>query len=332
MSVPSSQARGGQRFKRCSTRHRGITFRVLSDGTRAYFVTWKGTYLKAAGEKEALALQGDLRARTARGQRVVVASKTTFAEIAEEWFASRTRVGAWTRRGYRDALDNVLLPGFGSWKIGAVSEDAIAKLVRDLERDGLHSRAVEASDSNGIKLLGDIRAAFAQFGDPTASVDLCAHLNTLDERPWGGWRDGAGLNPRTLASQLRRFDVRPKTVRLADGTTPKGYHLEWFDDAFARYIPALSATSATTAQPSRKQGVSIRHNDPLCGGSEEAANPHGYADVADVADRSPEEGVDWFPDDFLTSSTNGAEEIEAERLARAKHKIEARRNGTSRWD
>ena len=57
----------------------------------------------------------------------------------EQWLEGKTRVGAWTRRSYRDALDNVLLPRFGDWQVAAVDEDAIAKLVRDLEREGLHA-------------------------------------------------------------------------------------------------------------------------------------------------------------------------------------------------
>jgi integrase len=40
-------------------------------------------------------------------------------------------------------LDLVVLPRFGRWKVSAVNADAIAKLIRDLEREGLH--AVDSS-------------------------------------------------------------------------------------------------------------------------------------------------------------------------------------------
>jgi hypothetical protein len=151
------------------------------------------------------------------------------------------------------------------------------------------ANAAQASESRGIELLGDIRDAFARFGSRIPSVDLAAHLNSLDERSWGGWNDGKGLNPRTIAGLLRSYEIRPTTFRLAD-STPKGYREVDFEDAFARHLPEKSATSATTAQPCQKQGDSVRHTDSSCCGSEEAANPHGYADVADVADSTPDRG------------------------------------------
>ena len=49
------------------------------------------------------------------------------------------RLAAWTRLGYEDALRLVLLPRFGDWQVAAIDADAIARLVRDLERDGLHA-------------------------------------------------------------------------------------------------------------------------------------------------------------------------------------------------
>jgi len=96
-------------------------------------------YVKAGTTKaEAIAAQAEYRARRARGERPVVQTKVSFAELAEQWFESK-RVGAWTKRSYRDALDNVLLPRFGDWQVAAVDADAIATLIRDLEREGLHA-------------------------------------------------------------------------------------------------------------------------------------------------------------------------------------------------
>jgi integrase len=79
------------------------------------------------------------RPRRARGERFVPPTKVSFAELSEAWLASKTRVGAWTRRGFRDALDNLLLPRFGDWQIAAIDADSIAKLIRELEREGLHA-------------------------------------------------------------------------------------------------------------------------------------------------------------------------------------------------
>jgi Protein of unknown function (DUF3631) len=89
-------------------------------------------------------------------------------------------------------------------------------------------------------MLGDLRDAFDELGDRLATMPLLERLNALDERPWGGWRDGAGLRERDLARLVKPYDVRPTTVVVADGTRAKGYKREDADDAFARYLAAQS--------------------------------------------------------------------------------------------
>ena len=79
--------------------------------------------------------------------------------------------------------------------------------------------------------------------DRLSSADLGASLNELEESPWGDIR-GKELNARSLAQRLRRYSIRPRTIRLGDGSTPKGYLLEQFQDALSRY-----------------GGVSERHTD-----------------------------------------------------------------------
>ncbi len=97
-----------------------------------------------------------------------------------------------------------------------------------------------------VQLLMDIDTA---FGDSTAifTADLLTYLNNLDESPWGDRRRGEGLDARGLATLLRPFKIRPRTVRVGNETA-KGYHLDQFADAFGRYlpIPALSVTSVTS--------------------------------------------------------------------------------------
>jgi hypothetical protein len=44
---------------------------------------------------------------------------------------------------------------------------------------------------------------------------------------------------------LKPYGIKPHTIRLPDGSTPKGYLLEDFADTWNRYIPT-AATSATT--------------------------------------------------------------------------------------
>jgi hypothetical protein len=69
-----------------------------------------------------------------------------------------------------------------------------------------------------------------------ASADLLAVLNADDELPFGGWSESRGLDARGLARLLRPYDIRPGTIRLPNGSTPKGYKRDSFLDAWARYL------------------------------------------------------------------------------------------------
>jgi hypothetical protein len=145
-------------------------------------------------------------------------------------------------------------------------------------------------DSAGVRLLSDIRAVF-DGRDRVPSSEPLAGLNALEESPWGEWY-GKPLTSRGLAKLLDRYAIKPRNVRLADGTTPKGYRRDQFDDAWDRYLPQTPP-----------EGGSIRHSatnrlwsgiepnpyppqDPLVADSKSGANPHGKRDVADVADRT----------------------------------------------
>ena len=203
MSDPASQdlaARARKRDERRKTKHRGISYRE-NGGGRTYYVFWRSKYISAGKTlQEALALQSDLRSRKASGTEVVVPAKITCGELLEQWFAQKTRVGAWTRRGYRDALDNVLLPRFGDWQIAAVSEDEIAKLVRDLEREGLHAidpkrpkRGLSASSiTNYLKPLSGTLALAVRRGtggEPVSQPDLGRAPAETDSERAHEWSD-----------------------------------------------------------------------------------------------------------------------------------------------
>jgi hypothetical protein len=161
------------------------------------------------------------------------------------------------------------------------------------------ARKDAAAESWGTLLLADLRAAFDDLGDSAATSALLDRFNGLDERSWGSWNDGNGMRPRDLARLLRPFEIRPKTVRISEDKTAKGYKQEDCEDAFARYLAPQSVTSVTTAQPSQKQRASIRNNDCSCDGLETPANPHGCGDVTDVTDNGRREPPKWGEDGYL---------------------------------
>lgn len=96
------------------------------------------------------------------------------------------------------------------------------------------------------QLLADIRDIFLQSQlDRIASNQLCTKLGLLEGRPWANIENGSIMGPTRLASILRPFGIGPHSVRIGP-STPKGYELEDFEDAFARYVPQRR-NAATTA-------------------------------------------------------------------------------------
>ena len=142
-------------------------------------------------------------------------------------------------------------------------------------------------------LLADIKVVFAARGaDRLPSAELCKALHDMEERPWSEWRGGKynppkPISTRQVAAILRGFAIAPGTIRQTDSITAKGYYLDRFNDAFARYLPSQSVT---TPQPKASADYSpfpIRHK----GGDVTDEKPgktaeHGHCD--DVTDENPE--------------------------------------------
>ena len=109
--------------------------------------------------------------------------------------------------------------------------------------------AVEVTASAGIQLLTAIRKLFDDDGDRDhISTDaLLKEINADEELPFGGYGRSDALSPRALAEMLRPFEVRPKTIRIAD-RTPAGLLHSDFEDADT-LPPSVSqrATAATSA-------------------------------------------------------------------------------------
>ena len=89
--------------------------------------------------------------------------------------------------------------------------------------------------SIGTQLLADIEGIFSDRDvDRLASKDLCRTLAGMEGRPWPEWRDARPITTTQLARLLAPYEIRPKTIRLTNEFTSKGYLLADFGDAFAR--------------------------------------------------------------------------------------------------
>ena len=70
--------------------------------------------------------------------------KTTFAEIAAQyWEAKAPRLRTSTKKEYRSTLDRLLLPKFKDRKIGSITVDDVAELLRDLSAKGLKRSTIQ---------------------------------------------------------------------------------------------------------------------------------------------------------------------------------------------
>jgi hypothetical protein len=108
--------------------------------------------------------------------------------------------------------------------------------------------AAEADDDDslGVKLLSDSREVFdAADVDRISTRELLEGLTSQEsDAPWAGWwendlRNGNTRGPAArLARLLKPFGIRARVIRLPDGTTPRGYMREDFEQAWKRYCPS----------------------------------------------------------------------------------------------
>lgn len=107
----------------------------------------------------------------------------------------------------------------------------------------LCTEARQSDDSNGIRLLADIRRVFeSQSKDKIKSVELTEALADIETSPWGEWNRGKPITPTKLAKLVKPFGVEPHSVRTGD-TVFKGYERADFEDSFGRYLRSNSTPS-----------------------------------------------------------------------------------------
>jgi hypothetical protein len=97
-----------------------------------------------------------------------------------------------------------------------------------------------------------------------------------------------------LASLLKGYGIRSGSIRLDSGSTPKGYYMRSFLEAFERYLAPISSPSTasgrhaatTPGKPEQSEDfLSATHGS--CGGWENAGNPSKSASCGGVAAQQP---------------------------------------------
>jgi hypothetical protein len=117
---------------------------------------------------------------------------------------------------------------------------AACRVMTDREKGNDQDRGLK------IRILVDIRAAFARHGGPPA-LPTDTLLYTLNADPEAPWREHGpdGLTARRLQMLLTDYEVRSTNRRFPDGTQRRGYASTDFTDAWNRYCPAPEQGAAT---------------------------------------------------------------------------------------
>lgn len=103
-----------------------------------------------AAEDRAAVLKVDLSRAEAFDARP--GKRTTFAEVAEQWFASR-QVAPRTRANLRSRLDRHVLPAIGHLPVAAVDSAALESMVRGLQAKGLGAESIHKCHQNVLAIL-----------------------------------------------------------------------------------------------------------------------------------------------------------------------------------
>ncbi|MFD4320785.1 DUF3631 domain-containing protein [Streptomyces sp. NPDC058548] len=130
----------------------------------------------------------------------------------------------------------------GPWPEAARAA-CLAMTRHEAEQDQDHSAL-------NIRLLADIRRAFASEGNPVVirTGRLLGILNEDAESPWPEYSD-KGLTPRGLQILLNDYGIRSANRRFPDGFQAKGFTRLQFTDAWARYCPEPAPAAEPMALP-----------------------------------------------------------------------------------
>lgn len=191
--------------------------------------------------------------------------------------------------------------------------------------------AIADEGSHGTTLLRDLRTLFAERAtDRLTTTAILDALRALEERPWATWNRGKGLDAHGLARLLRPFSIRPGSVRMPDGGTPKGYSADRFGESWARYLGPEGSddasmvgtpppASATPPQPNNHAGlraIENRHTPEVVAEANRPPRPESRP-CGGVADEKGGIGHDDEPEPVPPASCypNGEDSDEREAVA-----------------
>src|SRR5262249_54954803 len=113
-----------------------------------------------------------------------------------------------------------------NWRPLLAIADHIGGLWPELARQAAATLSGTSAEVESIRvmLLSDIRDIFGNKMKMMASAVLCSRLAMLEGRPWPEFgKSCKPITPTQLARLLSPFGIDPRTIRLDDSETAKGY-------------------------------------------------------------------------------------------------------------
>lgn len=139
------------------------------------------------------------------------------------------------------------------------------RLARNAALGLLQSR--EPVVSTGVELLADIEHIFAAKNEVRIrSNDLQGALCADQEAGWKTYNRGREITPRQISRWLGEYGIQPKPLRFGYAGVQKGYALEQFQDAFARYLHPSSENAVTAVaelQPNNCAALDVTDNNDV---------------------------------------------------------------------
>jgi putative DNA primase/helicase len=143
--------------------------------------------------------------------------------------------------------------------------------------------------STGTELLSDIQEVFEHKRfTKISTADLIAALCDDDEKIWATYNRGKPVSPRQISKRLSDFGIKSKNIRIGYDVA-KGFDLEQFQEAFARYLSSppesalhpLQTPVASAGAGSRVADDSLRSSNKNAFATPEPACLMGCSGVAD---------------------------------------------------
>jgi len=150
----------------------------------------------------------------------------------EKWAKENSGIG----KHYPDLPTEIHDRKADIWEPIITIADCAGKKIGQEARETAINLTMESTNQKptlGIQLLKDLKDLFLEK-EKLSTVEILSQLNNKEESPWGDFYKN-GLSPGKLASMLKPYGIRPKTMRI-NTSVFKGYEIDQFMDPWNRYI------------------------------------------------------------------------------------------------